>query len=90
MTYLCDEGLGTLRRYANYTIATFRRARHRRPSSTGRGVANVLITQGLTSCNFQVSAASATQSQTAAVRLTTTRNGDVVTLMHSSHAEFVP
>ena len=91
VTYLCDESLGTLRRYVNYPVAldpttydtTVRFALARVPGE--------LVTQGLTSCNFEVSApGSATQSQTVAVRLTTTSNSDSVTLAHSVHAEYLP
>jgi MSHA biogenesis protein MshO len=90
VTYLCDEGTGTLRRYANYSIAANQLARDTAAELNAAGAASALVTQGLTACNFQASTASSTQSQTAAVRLTTTRNGDVVTLLHSSHAEYVP
>ena len=90
VTYLCDEGQGTLRRYANYGIAANQAARDTPGELTGAGAAVQLVTQGLTSCNFTVSAFSPTQSQTATARLTTTRKGDVVALMHSARAEYVP
>jgi hypothetical protein len=99
VTYLCDEGAGTLRRYANYTIAPLQAARATPPAlaaavAAGGGTIE-LIAQGLSGCNFAVSplpppAADGNQSQTAAVRLTTTRNGDSVTLLHSAQAEYVP
>jgi hypothetical protein len=90
VTYLCDEGQGTLRRYDGYTIAPLQAARDTPGELAAAGAANDLVAQGLTSCNFAASARSGTQSQTAAVRLTTTRIGDVVTLLHSSRAEHLP
>lgn len=91
VTYLCDEGQGTLRRYQGYTIATLQTARDTPGELTAAGAVGTLVTQGLTSCNFAVAlVGTPTPSQTAAVRLTTTRNGDSVTLLHSSHAEYVP
>jgi len=91
VTYLCDEGQGTLRRYQNYTIAANQAARDTPGELTGAGAAATLVTQGLTSCNFALpAAASSTQSQTVSVRLTTTQNGDSVALLHSTRAEYVP
>jgi MSHA biogenesis protein MshO len=91
ITYLCDEGLGTLQRYSNYTLAANQTARDTPGELTGAGATVELVTQGLSSCNFAVAAAgSAVQSQTFAARLTTTRKGDVVTLLHSAQADYVP
>jgi MSHA biogenesis protein MshO len=91
VTYLCDEGQGTLSRYANYALAANQSAWDAPTDFSGAGVAAELIARGLTTCNFAVSALSATTSQTAAVRLTSTAtSGDSVTLLHSARAEFVP
>ena len=91
VTYLCDEGLGTLRRYGNYTMAANQAARDTPGELTAAGAAVTLVTQGITACNFSLPATlSTTQSQTVSVRLTTTRNGDSITLLHSSRAEYVP
>lgn len=90
ITYLCDEGQGTLRRYANYTAAALQTAHDTPGELTGPGVSNDLVTQGLTSCDFQVPAVAANQLQTASVRLTTTRNGDSVTLLHISRGQYTP
>jgi prepilin-type N-terminal cleavage/methylation domain-containing protein len=94
VTYLCDEGLGTLRRYANYPIALNQTSYDTPVEFTNAGAAGELVTQGLTSCDFTVSSMDSSTrtspAQTAAVRLTTTRNGDSVTLAHSVHAEYLP
>lgn len=93
VTYLCDEtpGQGTLRRYSNYNLAALQTARDTAGELTGAGAAVELITRGLTTCNFAVSPVpNATQAQTVAARLTTTRNGDVVTLLHTWRSEYAP
>jgi prepilin-type N-terminal cleavage/methylation domain-containing protein len=90
VTYLCDEGQGTLRRYANYTAASLQTARDSPGELAGAGASNELVTQGLTSCDFQVTPVAANQLQTASVRLTTTRNGDSVTLLHMSRGQYTP
>jgi MSHA biogenesis protein MshO len=92
VTYLCDERLGTLQRYENYTIAANQSARNT-PGALAAAVAagngsSELIAQGLTSCQFEPM--SPNQSSTASVRLTTTQNGDSVTLLHTSRAEYLP
>ena len=71
------------------TLAAAQTARDTAAELTGAAAVE-LVAQGLTTCNFAVSPVQRAQSQTAAVRLTTTRNGDSVTLLHSSRAEYVP
>jgi MSHA biogenesis protein MshO len=90
VTYLCDEGQGTIRKYASYTIAANQAARDTPAEFAAAGATNELVAQGLTSCNFAVSAPGGLSSQTAAIRLTTTRNGDSVTLLHTSRALSAP
>ena len=90
VTYLCDESRGTLRRYSNYSLAALQSARDTAAELSGAGATSQLVAQGLTACHFEVSPAGGARSQTAVAKLTTTRNGDVVTLLHSSHAEFLP
>jgi MSHA biogenesis protein MshO len=93
VTYLCDEAQGTLVRYENYTVAPNQSARDSPAELLGAGSAGEVITRGLTACNFAVSAvlaAGGPQPQTASVTLTTERNGDTVTLLHSAHSEYEP
>jgi MSHA biogenesis protein MshO len=94
VTYLCDEVVGTLRRYANYPISVNQTSFDTPAEFSAAGAVGELVTSGLTSCNFETSpmdsTARSTATQTAAVRLTTTSNGDSVTLLHSVHAEYAP
>jgi MSHA biogenesis protein MshO len=91
VTYLCDEGQGTLLRYSGYTIAASQTSWGTPADFSTAGVAGELIARGLTACNFAASAPGGPSAQTVAVRLTSTAaNGDSVTLLHSSRAEYVP
>lgn len=88
VTYLCDEGQGTLRRYSGYAVSVSQVARD--TPGEFAGAASVLVARGITSCNFGVSTPAATSAQTASVRLTATRNNESLTLLHSARAEYVP
>ena len=91
VTYLCDEGQGTLRRYANYALAANQASWDAPTDFSNAGVASTPIARGLTTCNFVVSAVSSTTSQTVAVRLNSTAaNGDSVTLLHTARPGYVP
>jgi MSHA biogenesis protein MshO len=92
VAYLCDEGLGTLRRYSGYTIAANQTARDSPGEFTAVGATVELLAQGLSTCNFAVSDVHPTQAQAQAVamRLTTTRNAESITLLHTVRAEHLP
>ena len=91
VTYLCDEALGNLWRYSGYAIAANQSSWDTPGKFTAAGVAGELMARGLTACNFAASAVGAPTAQTVAVRLTSTAaSGDIVTLLHTSRAEYVP
>jgi MSHA biogenesis protein MshO len=91
VTYLCDEGQGTLSRYSNYPLAANQASWDAPTDFSNAGVTSTLMARGLTTCNFAVSAVNATTSQTVAVRLNSTAtNGDSVTLLHTARAGYVP
>jgi MSHA biogenesis protein MshO len=88
VTFLCDEAQGTLRRYDGYAISANQTSRD--APNEFAGATNVLIARGLTTCAFSASGSSTTHPQTVSVRLTTTRNGESLTLLHSSRLEYAP
>jgi prepilin-type N-terminal cleavage/methylation domain-containing protein len=91
VTYLCDETQGTLQRYQGYPIAANQASWDSPGEFSSAGVTGELIARGLTACTFAASAPGGTTAQTVAVHLTSTAaNGDSVTLLHSSRAEYVP
>jgi MSHA biogenesis protein MshO len=91
VTYLCDlrAGQQTLRRYAGYAVAAVHTARDA-PNEFGTATSNELIARGITGCAFTQSNTYPTKPQTVAVRLTATRSGESVTLLHESRAEYLP
>jgi MSHA biogenesis protein MshO len=88
VAYLCDESQGTIRRYSGYAIAANQAARD--APGDFAGATAVLVANGISTCAFQVSGVGGNESQTLAVRLTTTRAGESVALLHTSRAEYVP
>ena len=89
VTYLCDlrPGQGTIRRYSGYTIAANHASRDA-PNEFATATRNELIARGITACTFGVHGAAA--PHTVSARFTTTRNGESVTLLHQSRAEYLP
>jgi MSHA biogenesis protein MshO len=90
VTYLCDEGQGTLRRYSGYTPAASQTARDTAAELTAAGAGDELVARGLSTCHFAVSTPSSTQAQAVAARLTTTYGAESVTLLHTVRSEHVP
>lgn len=91
VTYLCDltAAQRTLRRYEGYALAANHASRDA-PNEFTTG-ANTLIARGITGCGFQASPQNQTiKAQTVAVRLTTTRNNETLTLLHEARPEYVP
>jgi MSHA biogenesis protein MshO len=88
VTYLCDETLGTLRRYSGYTISALQTSRD--APNEFAGAVNTLVATGLTSCAFSWTSPAVTEPQTVSIRLTTTRNGETLTLQHSLRLGYAP
>lgn len=91
ITYLCDlrAAQRTLRRYEGYALAANQASRDA-PNEFAVGT-NDLIARGVTGCNFAASAQNQTiNAQTVAVRLTTLRNNETMTLLHEARSEYVP
>ena len=88
VTYLCDQTLGTIRRYDGYSVTAVQSAT---PGNFAAAASNRLVAQGITSCNFQATVPSGGRQQTTAVRLVSTNAaGDSVTLLHTYRGEYVP
>jgi MSHA biogenesis protein MshO len=91
VTYLCDltAAQRTLRRYEGYALAANQASRDA-PNEFTTGT-NTLIARGITGCNFQASPQNQTvRAQTVAVRLTSVRNNENMTLLHEARPEYVP
>jgi MSHA biogenesis protein MshO len=91
VTYLCDEGQGTVRRYTRYSVAANPASRDSPGELALAGASSTLVATGVTTCDFQASARSAVAPQTASLRLVATRaSGESVTMFHSGGSGWVP
>lgn len=91
VTYLCDESLGTLRRYSGYNVLPSQTSWDTPTEFSNAGVAGTLIARGLTTCNFVVWPLNGGTQQTVALHLTSTNAaGDGVSLLHTIRTEYVP
>jgi MSHA biogenesis protein MshO len=91
VTYLCDlrPAQRTLRRYEGYVLAANHASRDA-PNEFAAGT-NTLIARGITGCTFSASDRDQTiKAQTVAVRLTSTRNNETMTMLHQARSEYVP
>jgi prepilin-type N-terminal cleavage/methylation domain-containing protein len=89
VTYLCDETQGTLRRFANYSIAA--NQANRDDAGDFAAFPGTLMATGLTTCDFRASPPNATVPQTASLRLTATRSsGESITMFHSAGSGWLP
>jgi MSHA biogenesis protein MshO len=88
ITYLCDEAQGTLRRYAGYAVAALQTARDT-PAELAGAPAQEVVARGLTRCEFDAPLL-AGRPQNVALRLTSTRNNESVTLLHTTAVVNLP
>lgn len=88
VTYLCDEQLGTVTRYSGYPLAPLQVSRDTPAELAGSATTDV-VARGVSACSFGVVPLPG-QPQTVIVRLTTTRNNESFTLMHSAVLENLP
>ena len=84
VSYLCDEGQGTLRRYSGYPIAAAQPA-----TPAALGGAGELVARGLSNCSFSERRLPGLP-QSVAVQLTTTRANESVRLLHTASLENLP
>ena len=87
VAYLCDEVLGTMTRYSGPAIVA-NVATHNVPGGFG-GAASEVVARGLARCDFG-ERRDANLPQLVTVRLTTSRNGEILTLLHQAALEHLP
>lgn len=88
ITYLCDERQGTVTRYFGYPIAALQVSRDT-PAELAGATDTEVVARGLSGCNFSVTSLPG-RPQAMAIRLTTTRNGESVSMLHSGVVEHLP
>jgi prepilin-type N-terminal cleavage/methylation domain-containing protein len=90
VTFLCDESAGTLRRYGNYSISANQSARDTGGELLAAGATVRLLAQGISSCNFSVSAGNTFSNQVITAHIAAARNGETITLAEQARMEYLP
>ncbi|QAU34276.1 prepilin-type N-terminal cleavage/methylation domain-containing protein [Janthinobacterium sp. 17J80-10] len=85
VSYVCDLGAGTLRRYSAYAISP---AQVNPPA--GAGVVNALLAQNVSACAFDYSPGATQRSGLVSIQLAQTVNGETVSLYQGVHVNNVP
>jgi MSHA biogenesis protein MshO len=88
VTYLCDEGQGTITRYAGYPIAALQASRDT-PAELAGATSSEVVARGISACAFGERIAG-NLPQSVAVHLTTTRNAESVHLAYAAAVENLP
>jgi MSHA biogenesis protein MshO len=84
--YVCDETLGTIRRYSGYAIPAA-------PSTTAPGglsVVNALVASNVSDCQFDYIAGTSTRAGLVTLRVTLNKDGESIWLLHQVHVENAP
>ncbi len=82
VTYTCDTGAGTLKRYSGYAIAS---GQLDPPGGTG-----ILLAQNVSVCQFTYTPGVTERSGLVSMRISITRNSETVTLYHQVQVTNVP
>jgi MSHA biogenesis protein MshO len=84
--YLCNQTLGTIRRYSGHSIVAA-------PSTTapgGPGVTNALVANNVANCQFDYIAGTSTRAGLVTLRVTINKDGESIWLLHQVHVENAP
>ena len=90
VTWLCDEGAGTLRRYSGYSIAANQAARDTAAELNAAGASSQLQAQGISACDFAAGPGNANVAQNVTARISATRNGETLQLVRQASIENLP
>jgi MSHA biogenesis protein MshO len=84
VSYLCDKTAQTIRRYNAYSIVPAQ------PTSFPASVANSLIANNVTDCQFDYLAGIAQRAGLVTLRITINKSGESIWLVHQVHVENAP
>lgn len=90
VTYLCDEGGNTIRRYSGYSIDASQTNRDSAAELNAAGATSALIAGNVTACQFDYAAGTAQRSGLVSLRVTLTNSGESIWLAHQVHVENAP
>lgn len=83
VSYICDLGAGTLRRYSGYAISPAQ-------SSPPAGGTSALLAKNVSGCSFTYQSGVTQRSGLVAIQLAVTQDGETVSLHHEVHVSNVP
>jgi MSHA biogenesis protein MshO len=90
ITYLCDPGAGTLRRYSGYAIAASQSARDSDAELIGAGAGETLMADRVTGCDFTYAPGTAERAGLVTLKLGLGELGETVSLLVQVHVDNVP
>jgi MSHA biogenesis protein MshO len=90
VTYLCDETAQTIRRYSGYSIAPSQSSRDSAAELNAAGASSSLVANNITSCQFDYIAGAAQRAGLVTLRITISKSGESIWLVHQVHVENVP
>jgi MSHA biogenesis protein MshO len=90
VTYLCDSGNGTLRRYWGYSIAADQTTRDSAAELLGAGASVTLMSEGVTGCSISYAPGTAERAGLVSFELSLGEQGETVSLLSQVHVDNVP
>lgn len=90
VSYLCDPGAATLRRYANYPIASSQTDRDTAAELLAAGAAAALVADQVTGCGFSYTPGTAERAALVTIRLSIGAQGESVSLLRQIHVDNAP
>ena len=90
VTYLCDTGANTLRRYAGHNIVASQLAVDTNAELLAQGASSALMTDFVNSCQFSYQPGTPQRAGLVTLRLTLRDGGESITLLHQVHVHNSP
>ena len=89
VTYLCDEGARTIRRYSNYSIVSDQTLRDA-DGDFPIGTTKALVASDVSACQFDYAPGTAQRAGLVTLRITINKDGESIWLVHQVHVENAP
>jgi MSHA biogenesis protein MshO len=90
VSYLCDTGVRTLRRYSGYSIAPSQATRDSAPELMGAGATATLMADRVTACTLSYAPGTAERAGLVSLELRISEQGETITLLAQAHVDNVP
>jgi len=90
VTYLCDPGAKTLRRYTGYSIGANQNSRDSTAELLAAGATAIAIANNVTACQFDYNAGTSMRAGVLTLRVTLNKDGESIWLVRQVHVENTP